>query len=426
MFRLFTHQHDKTTTGIKGEELTSLLVLCLVLAVMGFMPNDVFDLRKLESFFPLLAISFFLCSLVYRYASKSTGFFGASVILMILYRFMPDSYALMILLTFYMVLYFGIVFIYPKIAEREGVIFHCFRIFALLNAAWIVMQALNFYLIFYPLAGTIRSGVFANNNEAGIFGAMMVGFFFRGKWWWGVPIIACGIYLSNCTNAVIATAFVSIIYIIYLLIHHRKVRLRFLIIGVIIAIPTIVALAIAPMAYNKNVHEGGYEVRIDTLKSVIQVIKEKPLLGWGIGQSPYIVSLFINGEKQRREYVIGAYSAMYHQEDFRQLYQKHHNYKNAVPGVWQQVHNDFAQWVVDAGLIGLAALLLVMIAHAVAFLKTKSGEIMPALCIIAALVSANAFFTFQIGRFTFIAVLCLGLIQGRYLTESKKHILTGR
>ncbi|MDD5234540.1 MAG: hypothetical protein PHG91_14200, partial [Syntrophales bacterium] len=89
----------------------------------------------------------------------------------------------------------------------------------------------------------------------------------------------------------------------------------------------------------------------------------------------------------------------------------------AENALWTHLHNDPLQWTIEAGSCGLAVFILIVIFHAFAFFRTKGRDLCAGLSLLVLLWSCNAFFTFQIGRFSFLAVFLLAMIQGRYLFE---------
>ena len=57
----------------------------------------------------------------------------------------------------------------------------------------------------------------------------------------------------------------------------------------------------------------------------------------------------------------------------------------------------------------------------VSFYKTKEKDVFVFLSLIALLLTANVFFTFQLGRFIFMAVLMAAMIQAQYLNEQQSQ-----
>ena len=87
---------------------------------------------------------------------------------------------------------------------------------------------------------------------------------------------------------------------------------------------------------------------------------------------------------------------------------------------WTHLHNEYLQWWVEAGALGMGALVLLIWAHGFFFLRTRDRDWVPALGILAALCTACFFFTFQIGRLLFLAVLYAAMVQSAYLDRSQQ------
>jgi O-antigen ligase len=250
--------------------------------------------------------------------------------------------------------------------------------------------------------------------------------FFRGKWtgiktvwtlkWYlGLIPIVCGFILSNTTNGVIAVSIVTCIYLIIVFLGKYKAKKT-----MIISLCVTVFLSVI-IGYAKFIHLGAYSQRIEANIASIELIKEKPLLGWGIGQSYYVVPVFLNGEKLKKEIVQYSVNSIYYRNDFVKTYKEKHNFNSTIVGYWPQLHNDPLQWIVDTGVIGLALFLFIIIGHALSAFKLNNFPVIPFLVFMAALITSCAFFTFQIGCFLFITVLMMGFIQGEYVSQRSPH-----
>jgi O-antigen ligase len=89
--------------------------------------------------------------------------------------------------------------------------------------------------------------------------------------------------------------------------------------------------------------------------------------------------------------------------------------------MWIRLHNDYLQWTVDTGIIGILGLLWIAISHSISFIRTHKKETIMGLAAVCLLWTANAFFTFQIGRFAFLMVFAMAYIQGGYLAQIRRN-----
>jgi O-antigen ligase len=166
------------------------------------------------------------------------------------------------------------------------------------------------------------------------------------------------------------------------------------------------------------VRTGGIGPRVKVAMKTLELVNEKPLLGWGVNQSKYVAHLYLNGDRQDPRYLMRAYGKVIYKDDFQRLYLANpERYQGTQK--WVQLHNDYLQFAVDTGIVGLASLVLIVVSHAVAFIRTRRRDLLTGLSVLCLLWTANAFFTFQIGRFSFLMVFFLALIQGAYLTQRR-------
>jgi hypothetical protein len=364
----------------------------------------------------MMAIYMFVSGLVYFKASKMIGILGVFTLFYTVYIFTPDSYTYLLVSIFYMTFYLLIVVFYNDIKKYKELIYNLLCIFALVNVLWLVLQHYNVFLLFNPKhGGALETGWFANSNEVSVFLAMATPLFFRDKWRYGLIPLLVGFTLAQCVNGVLTSAIISCLYVCYRLFQKYGKKIIPAFIGCFLLFSGLVA------GYMAFVHEGGYKQRIEANLAAIELIKEKPVIGWGIGQSSFVVPIFLNGEKLQKDLVQMSFDSVYYNKDFVKLYKEKHNFNNKIEKYWPQLHNDFLQWTVETGFVGLSILLLIIFSHFLSALKSKPFEHVPFLVVLAALITANAFFTLQMGCFLFIVVLFLGFIQGGYVSQRSSH-----
>lgn len=406
-------------TREKGKSL--LLLVSLIIAIIFFLPSSVVDLRIQRSLFPMMAIYLFVCGMIYIKANRMIGILGIFSLIYSVYMFTPDSYSFLLVSIFYLAIYFLVVVFYDDFKNSKELIYNVLCTFALINIIWIVLQHSGIYIFFAPKIEykALETGWFANRNEVSAFFAITTPMFFRGKWtswktpwtlrWYlGLIPLVCGFIMAQCTNGVIAASVVSCVYGGYILFKkYGKVVIPILI-GLLFLFIVIVA------SYMNFVHTGAYKERLEAFSASFELVKEKPVFGWGIGQSYYVVPVFLNGEKLDKEVVQMSVNNIYYRNDFIKLYKDKHNFKNTIHGYWPQLHNDPLQWIIDTGIIGGVLFALIILSHILAAFKLNTFPIIPFLVVTSTLITSLAFFTLQMGCFLFIIVLFMALIQGEY------------
>lgn len=408
----------------RGRETSLLLVLVMMTGVAAFVPDDILNLRVQESLFPIVAMFVFVCGMVAIYIDMATGAFGFFIAAMSLWRLTPDSYAFMILAALYFGMYFAIVWARDEIVPRRSLIYNAVCVFALVNVLWIALQVNEIYLIFHPVYhDSAETGWFANRNESGVFLAIALPLFFRGKWWLGVIPMAAGIVMAKCTTGAIAAIVVTGAYLAFRMMGDGGAFRRKFRAGLIAALAVLLCVS-GVYGYMTKVHHGGISSRAAAYWESLPVIGERPWLGWGIGQSTYILPLWINAESNPEVLNRDLFGKVYHQKDFADAF---NGRRTIAPGeflrvMWTHLHNEYLQWAMDAGIVGLALLAWLVIGHGFRFYRTEDRDWCAFLSVVAALITANAFFTFQIGRFTFLTVVSMALIQGQYMMENQPRI----
>jgi hypothetical protein len=379
-----------------------------------WVPSNVINLRVQEMLFPLVGIGLFLSLSIFFRVSKAVGAVFTFVIVYTLCTFTPDGYHFILILVFFAYLYQTIALNHDRIIEHKTLIFNLLCIFALLNVLWLILQANGVFIFFKPknVTDTLETGFFSNRNEVSVFLACCLPFFFRRWWHIGIIPVLVGLILAQTVNGIIGAVLVLAIYGLIVGIKKGYSK-KWLIIGAIIL--TVAAVA----SYMAFVRTGGIGPRVKVAMKTLELVKEKPLLGWGVNQAKYVVPLYLNGDRQDQRYLVWAYGKVVYQNDFKRLYLANPERYIVDSKQWVQLHNDYEQWAVDTGLLGLAGLLLIVVSHVVAFFRTRRRDLLTGLSVLSLLWTANAFFTFQIGRFSFLMVFFLALIQGAYLTQRR-------
>lgn len=377
-----------------------------------WLPSGVVNLREQESIFPLLGIALFVAGLTGRYVNGPVGFLLAFVVVYGLFTFTPGGYQFILVATAYAALYFIVATIYGSVVKYRTLVFNVLCVFALLNVLWIVLQSLGIHIFFIPKPGaeTFESGFFANRNEVSLFLACTMPFFFRGKWHWGILAVLAGLVMAKTMNGLVGAALVLAVYGSVLLVRRGLSKQIAALLAALFAASCI-------LAYGAFVHAGGYSSRVQAYWKALELIDHKPLLGWGLNQSRLVVPLYLSGDHMQPVDVARAYRQVLYDGEFRYTFLAQTARMNDGKK-WTHLHNDYLQWAVETGFIGLGLLMLVIGSHAVVFFRTRGKDMLVGLSGLCLAWTACAFFTFQIGRFAFLAVMAMALIQGAYLKEN--------
>jgi len=381
-----------------------------------FLPSRVIDLREQEMLFPLIGIGLYLAGSIFFKINKAVGAVYAFTIIYSLCTFTPEGYRFLLILTMFICLYHAVVLNYEEIARHKTLIFNLLCIFALLNVLWIILQVNGIFIFFKPIKDipTIETGFFANRNEVSIFLAACLPFFFR-KWWSiGIIPVLAGLVMAKTLNGMVGAIIVLAIYGIVLNIRYGIERKT-----LILAMSAF--MVISAGAYIKYVHGGGVEARASAFKKAAELVYDKPLLGWGVNQGQFVIPLYLNGNRQVPQYLTWAYKRVIYHDDFKRVYLANPERHKTDDRMWIRLHNDPLQWTVETGIIGLLGLLWIVISHAKSFIKNKKRDVLFGLAVLCLLWTANAFFTFQIGRFAFLTVFAMAYIQGGYLYERNQR-----
>jgi O-antigen ligase len=399
--------------GGSGETRFSLIIL-FVMGCIFWLPSGVINLREQEMIFPLVGIALYLSMSIFFRINKAVGLLMAFTIVYTLVTFTPDAYKFFFMVILFAYLYQTVVLNYDEIIKHKALIYNLLCIFALLNVLWLILQLNGVYIFFRPKmgAGTFETGFFANRNEVSVFLAVCLPFFFRRWWHLGIIPVLVGLGIAQTVNGLIGAVLVLAIYGLILGIKKGYSKKM-----LITAVAVLMVVAVG--SYMKFIHGGGIDARVSAFSKASELVKEKPLLGWGVNQGQFAIPLYLNGDRQDPRYIAYAYKKVIFKDDFKRIYLDNPIRHTIDDTTWNRLHNDYLQWTIDTGLIGLACLLLVIASHVVAFCRTRKRDVLIGLSVLCLLWTANAFFTFQIGRFAFLMVFFLALIQGAYMKSRR-------
>ncbi len=372
------------------------------------------DLRTQESIFPLVGVAVLISYFIFSGINRPVGLLLFFVIGYTFISFTVSGYSVMLYAVLYGVLYLLTVKYYGEIERRKTLIFNLLCLLCVLNVVWLVLQHFNIFFIFYPrrnYVNDVHTGWFANQSEVAVFLAACLPFFFRGKWHWGIPFVLAGLMLARNTTGMIAASLVLAVHGLILLWKRSRYLALCAFLVVLIAIPAI---------YDKYVHGGGVSVRLEAWSRASDLIVEKPLFGWGIGQSRFVVPLYLNADLLPVQSVMAMHQNVSDKEALKRLYLEHPDRFRGDSKIWDALHNDMMQWAIDSGIVGLMLMLLVIASHIRSFIKTRNRDLMISLSVAVFFLTSLSFFTFQIGRFMFLSVIMLGLIQGAYKCQDQQ------
>jgi len=221
-------------------------------------------------------------------------------------------------------------------------------IIALIQIGWIYMQIAGYEPLFkvtplYKNFANLNTGLMGNTNLSGILLALCVPAFFRKGWAWLLPLFIYPFYKVNCTTALVALAIGAIFY----LYHKFKIiwpTIIFAPIALFLGWPKIIAFNAGP--------------RLNLWKTLIPIIKQHPIAGYGIGQYKYVSSPVIT------------------------------TLKRIAPLNWSTAHNDFLQLWIDVGLVAVLIIVGFLISL---FLKRHNDYVLAAIILIGVICSMGFF-----------------------------------
>lgn len=405
---MFIIENNKTGWIFKNP-LSAAFALCLVVGCMFFMPSKVINLRIQESIWPIIAIILFLSFVFADRIEPSIGILLFYLVFATVIRFTPSSWKILQVAGMYAAFYLIIVLL--QLDQHKETVYNTLCCFALINILWVLLQKYGVNVLFYPKSGEriLETGFFANKNELSVFLAIVAPCFLRKYWYWGLIAVGFGLIFAASYIGILATGIVLLIYAA-VKVNETKMAVRNL-------IAVIVCVLAGFGAYWKWVDQPGYRTRLDVWKEAGELIKEKPLFGWGIGQTKYIFPLYTQTYSSKA-IVPKLHNKVLDQDALKKVFlEKEIKGKSLAGGMWMELHNDYLQLWLEVGIVGLMLILGVFAAHVKSFVQSVNRDIIPVLCVTAACITAEGFFTWQIGRFTFLTVMMLAFIQADYLRK---------
>jgi len=231
-----------------------------------------------------------------------------------------------------------------------------------------------------------------------------------------MPLVIAGLVLAQTANGIVAAICIGIVLILRWCVGRYPVRRV-----VLVCIASMVLGLGIIQVVHPVIGEDSTNQRIAAWTRALPLAAEKPLLGWGLGQGKYILPLYLNAREVPKRYAAAMYERVSYRDDLKALFAKNiPPESNEIRAAWTHLHNEYLQWWVEAGALGMGALVLLIWAHGFFFLRTRDRDWVPALGILAALCTACFFFTFQIGRLLFLAVLYAAMVQSAYLDRSQQ------
>ncbi len=398
--------------------MATALAVAIIIGLVFFLPSGVLNLRVQEGIFPIVAVGYMVGMALVAYAGLASGLFLLVVILLAVLNFTPGAWDVMqyaiVMCGFYLLL----VSMRWEIMKRKAVIYNVVCSVALLNVVWLALQRMGVFLFFYPRgsAETLSTGLFANQNEVSVFLAMALPCFMRAGWRWLMPLVIAGLVLAQTANGIVAAICIGIVLILRWCVGRYPVRRV-----VLVCIASMVLGLGIIQVVHPVIGEDSTNQRIAAWTRALPLAAEKPLLGWGLGQGKYILPLYLNAREVPKRYAAAMYERVSYRDDLKALFAKNiPPESNEIRAAWTHLHNEYLQWWVEAGALGMGALVLLIWAHGFFFLRTRDRDWVPALGILAALCTACFFFTFQIGRLLFLAVLYAAMVQSAYLDRSQQ------
>jgi len=175
-------------------------------------------------------------------------------------------------------------------------VFDVLLIVAVVNLIVIGFDLLNIHVPYRMFWGADCEGVTANRNESAALFAFALPAAFRKGRGWVIPLIVIGLILTRTSGAAIAIMAGIIIY-------WKLKGYRFL-------FWFILASALGFLLYILFVDTASVESRWVMWGGVMEAIKQKPLLGWGLGQYPNVYNHSPHNEFLRMVFEMGFVSVL--------------------------------------------------------------------------------------------------------------------
>lgn len=399
-----------------GDRIKSLsvpLCLAIIFGLMFFIPLKGINLREQESMMPIIAVGILLAGVLFT-MNKSVGVLLAFLIASVVAHFNLASWSFIRNALVYAGLYIVIVAYYPKI--NKNMLYNTICVIALINVLWLILQSSGTYFLFIPRNATYNTGWFSNPNETSIFLAITVPCFLRKHWYEWLIAIAVGLMITTGSAACIAGMVVGIIFLI-IKAKEKDKAIALAIVGVIF-FGAIFLTKIDPITP---------QARLEAWGRGITLAKQKTWTGWAIGQTQYLLPLYFRPELLSKDSLNVLDKNLVYRKDFRTVFTNTHKKTNKEileRSIWTHLHNEFLEVWLEMGLIGVFLFGVVLFTHFRNYLKSKEKDIIPVLMIIAILIGAGAMYILHIGRFVFLLVICLALIQGEYSLQGvKKEVI---
>lgn len=399
--------------------MSALLIILFTAGSIAFLPSGVLNLRVQETLFPLMGISLFVAGLIFLKANRAVGLLLGFVVVYGLCTYTPDAHSFIMTATAFGTLYLLLVLFHAEIEKRKALIYNLLCVFALLNVLWLILQHFGINIFFHPRnpGEGLATGFFANQNEVSVFLAATLPFFFRRWWHLGIVPVIVGLVLAKTANGAIGAALVMGIYGVVLGLKRYPWK---------IVLPAVVLAAAAlVLLYAHFVDRPGYVARSTAFAKATELVFEKPVMGWGLNQGKSVIPLYLNGDRQDRKYLAYTYRHVLYHEDFKAAYLLHPERYTIDGKQWPQMHNEYLQWTIDTGVVGLFLLLLVIVSHAWQFAVRKlyrlPADNLAFLSFVCLLWACNAFFVLQIGRLAFLMVFVMAMIQGSINHKETDH-----
>lgn len=331
---------------------TLIIVLALFFAALFLCPNGMES--RVQRFGNMHMAALFCAGLYAMRYNKWTG-------ILIAYSavFMAVTTAEMQIITVMLIMSILFIFLAGTKFDKER-IYNMICIITLLNVAWQIMQYFGVYFINIPFKEYAKMyvGLMSNVNEVSALIAISLPCFFRKRWFFLLPIVVIGLYLSKSYGGILAAVIISIIFA---LIEFRGKKRIGIILAGILSVAAFLAF-IRPIDIKDHETIKTFKSRFAAYSVAWDTWGYNVITGWGIGQFKNVFPLVSAFNQLKKEDAILLLERVYDKNAIKALVlDKRYDdidyfKKDRVPEIFLELHNEPLEWLFNTGIIGLILL----------------------------------------------------------------------
>lgn len=288
---------------------------------------------------------------------------------------------------------------------------------ALANVAWQIMQYFGVFILNLPMHGYEFShvGLMSNRNETAALLATCLPCFFRKRWACFLPVMLTGIFLANSYGGILASSIVCSLFVVMTM--NRKRALLLVVVSVL-------CMAFF-LFYVRPIKNAGPLLKSERLIADVVSLDtwRYQTMGWGIGQFKYVFPLVSSFNHLSPDEAKQHISLTHNQNALKALLENKKKISptyfsvDRMPEVFTELHNEYLEWLFNAGWIGFVLLSGGLLS--VLYCGLRLGSL-AAYGLLASCLSALWFFPWHIIPTAFITTLYVGDITNQWRSSRCK------